>query len=65
MLEMHIKFIKIVKGSLLLKTTGYSNSAHDPMGKIIMLTKANDLIKLFSDLVTNDLSNYIKKISTN
>ncbi len=65
LIEIHIKFIRITKGALSLRTTTYSNSTSDPMGKIIVLTKANDLIKLFSDLITSDLSNYIKQISTN
>jgi hypothetical protein len=64
MLELHIKFIQIIKGALSLRTTTYSASTNDPMGKIISLTKARDLITLFSDLFTNDLSNYIKQIST-
>ncbi len=64
LLEIHIKLIRIIKGTLSLQTTTYSTSANDPMGKIIGLTKANDLIKLFAGLVTDDLSNYIKQIST-
>jgi hypothetical protein len=64
MVDMHIKFLRIIKGALLLKNSSLY-SVDDPMGKIIILTKANDLIKLFSDLATNDFSNYFKQISTN
>jgi len=65
MADMHIKFLRIIKGSLLLKNPSASNSIDDPMGKIIVLTKANDLIKLFSDLIANDFSEYFKQFNTN
>jgi len=64
MLELHIKFIRIIQGALSLKATTYSGSTNDPMGKIISLTKAKDLIKIFANLVTNDFSEYFKQIST-
>ncbi len=65
MVDMHIEFLRIIKGALLLRDPSSASSTDDPMGKIITLTKATDLINIFSDLLSNDFSNYFESISGN
>jgi len=63
MLELHIKFTRIVKGFLALQGNSSSTNNDDPMEKIILLTTTQNLINIFSNFVSIDLLNYFKSIS--
>ena len=64
MVDLHLKFTRIINASLFLQNLSDSSNPNDPMGKIVTLNKIKDLIGLFNDFFTNDFQSYIKQIKT-
>lgn len=65
MLNLHIKFRKLINGTLFLKDLSSSSTPNDPMGTIVSLTKIKDIINLFTDFYVNDFQAYLKQIIEN
>lgn len=65
MVDLHIKFVRIIKGFLSLSDTSISADINDPLGKIVLLTKARELTIIFADFLVEDFSNYFKELSSN
>jgi hypothetical protein len=61
MVELHIKFLRLAKGFLTLRDSSQFNSA-DPMGQMVVMTKAHEYIKLYSDFFQNDFNDYFSKL---
>ena len=57
MLDLHIKFIRLIKGVLTLRD--YSFNPNDPMEKVVILGKINAYMKLTSDFFQNDFQGYL------
>ncbi len=62
MVDLHLKFTRIINASLFLQNLSTANSAVDPMGKMVEMTKFKDIITLLSDFFTNDFQTYLKQI---
>ena len=62
MVDLHLKFTRIINASLFLQNLSTANSAADPMGKMVEMTKFKDIITLLSDFFTNDFQSYLKQI---
>lgn len=62
MVDLHLKFVKIINGCLSLRNKASLTDASDPMGNMITLTRANNLLKIFSDFLINDFQVYFKQI---
>ena len=60
MLDLHIKFLRLAKGLLTMRDL--PSADNDPLGKMLILTKESDFIKLYSDFFTNDLQNYLGEL---
>ncbi|EKD58572.1 MAG: hypothetical protein ACD_56C00096G0005 [uncultured bacterium] len=60
MVEMHIKFFRLVLGTLELQNMPTPNSS-DPLGNMLTLTKVTQLSELFGDFFVNDLAEYFKQ----
>ena len=63
MVDLHVKFLRLIKGVLTLKD--YSLSSNDPMGKLVIANKATAYLDLFADFFKNDFQSYYKEISAN
>lgn len=61
MVDLHIKFLRISKGVLALCDSPELNPS-DPLGRIIILKKADSYLNLFANFMRNDLLNYINSI---
>jgi hypothetical protein len=64
MVDLHLKFARIISASLFLQNLSTTNSATDPMGKMVEMTKFRDIVTLLSDFFTNDFQSYLKQIGT-
>lgn len=62
MIELHVKFAQISQGFIDLRNLPSTNSANDPLGKMLILTRAKDMMLILADYFTNDLSDYLKQI---
>lgn len=60
MVDLHVKFLRLVKGILTLRDS--SLSQNDPMGKMVLLTKVNAYINLVNDFFQNDFQDYYKSL---
>ncbi|MEI7621418.1 MAG: hypothetical protein WCJ51_02700, partial [Candidatus Moraniibacteriota bacterium] len=67
MVDLHLKFVRIINGVLSLQSADalISENKNDPMGKIVNLTKINDLMAIFSDFLSVELQAYLDKIEIN
>lgn len=63
MLDLHIKFIRIVNGVTALREQKNS-STNDPLGKMVTLNQVRDLSVIFGDFLNNEFLNYFKQIQT-
>lgn len=61
MVDLHIKFFRILKGILTLKDQTFSSS--DPMGQVAIVNKASAYTEMFGDFFKNDFSEYFNSIS--
>ncbi len=60
MVDMHIKFLRIVKGILTLQNN--SSNADDPLGRALIFAKAIGYVELMSDFFQNDIKNYLEQL---
>jgi hypothetical protein len=56
MLNMHIKALRLLMGTLALKNVG--SPTQDPIVSMVILLKVQDLIGLVTNFLTNDVTNY-------
>jgi hypothetical protein len=61
MVDLHIKFFRIVKGVLSMKDLEVDSS--DPLGRMVIFSKANNYIELISDFFRNDFSDYFLNLN--
>jgi len=61
LVDLHVKFLRIAKGILTLRDS--SLDLNDPMGKMLLSTKATAYVKLVSDFFQNDFQNYLKTLT--
>jgi hypothetical protein len=61
MVDIHVKFLRLVKGVLTLRDS--SLDLNDPMGKMMLLKKTTAYISLFSDFFQNDFKNYFDQFA--
>jgi len=61
MVDLHIKFLRIVKGILTLKDCPLN--PNDPMGKMLLIQKANAYINLVGNFFQNDFQNYLNNFN--
>lgn len=62
MLDMHIKFLRIIEGILTLRN--YSDIQDDPIKKLLVMNRAIGYVGLVSDFFENDFKNYFEQLST-
>jgi hypothetical protein len=62
MVNLHVKFLRIAKGILTLRDSSFD--ANDPMGKMVLLSKATAYINLVGDFFQNDFKNYFDQLKT-
>ncbi len=56
MIDLHVKFIRLMKGYLSMRET--ASPAQDPLAGMIILKKVSNLNDLAADFFRNDVSNY-------
>ncbi len=63
MVDLHIKFARLISGTSFLKNLPSSNNLSDPIGKMLILTKIKDIAGLLNVFFANDFQDYLKQIN--
>ncbi len=63
MIDLHLKFARLIGATSFLKNLPASDNTTDPLGKMLILTKIKDLTGLLNVFFANDFQDYLKQIN--